>query len=71
MEGMTRNPEQSQEPQHLKCGVIAANNVGAAKNHQFSGGLEFCFYPFTWEASEKQSRSMLLANEPMPCKNRC
>lgn len=26
---MTHKPEQSQEPQHLRCGVITTNNVEA------------------------------------------
>lgn len=61
---MTHKPEQSQEPQHLRCGVITTSNVEAL------GVRKFCFHLVMWEASEKQPRSMLLAIESLEPKNR-
>lgn len=56
---MTHKPEQSQEPQHLKCGVIVTNNVGAAKKCRDFRGFGNSSFIYL--------RGRLLRNSPEVC----
>lgn len=64
MGGATHKPQQGQEPQHLKCGVITINVAGAAKNLQECRRLRNSAFISMGEALKRRPRKMLLAMNP-------